>query len=245
MPGEASTTLEYAVDDFAVSRYLERSGSWRALLDLGTGMLTGSGFEEGNATQYTWGGVPHDVGGLLGGIGDAGDRLDDFFTELNVGAVPPHAWLGNQPSLGTPWVHHWLGEPARTQDVVDRARAELWSTAPDGLPGNDDLGALSAWYVWTSLGLYPLTPGTATVAVGLPAFDRIVVRPAGGEPTRIVRGGAGAHVAGLSIDGTDRTRSWLRLGPHRPGSIVVSSTDEHQPVWGTGPDDVPPSYPNR
>ena len=272
----ASTTLEYAADDFAISRlahaagrdgvaarYRARSASWRSLLDPSRALLqprdgTGAfpppdvdgtsccaGFQEGSALQYTFGGVPQDMGGLLAALGPADQvttRLDDFFAELNVGGGP-HAWLGNEPSFLAPWAYQWLGEPARTQDVVDRARAELWSLEPTGLPGNDDLGALSAWYVWTSLGLYPLTPGTPDVAVGAPVFDRVVLRPSSGPPLTVSRSGTGRHVAGLRVDGTARAASWLDLGPeHRPRHVTVTTTSGPS-AWGTRTDDRPPSYP--
>lgn len=273
----ASTTLEYAVADFAVSRlaaaaerfrvaarYRQRSGAWRSLVDPSRNQLaprdvTGVfpppqtdvnaccvGFEEGNALQYTWGGVPHDVRGLMSALGTVDavrTRLDTFFEQLNAGGNP-YAWLGNQPSLATPWDYYWLGSPARGQDVVARARNELWSTGPDGLPGNDDLGALSAWYVWASIGLYPVTPGTADVAVGVPAFRSVTVRPSSGEPIRIRRSGTGSHVAGVTVDGVARQQTWLSLGPRRrPGTITVSTTDADQPSWGTDAAAAPPSYP--
>jgi predicted alpha-1,2-mannosidase len=262
----SSTTLEYATADFAISRlaraagrpavadrFRARSGAWRHLLDPDRSLLEPrdadgafrpelSGFQEGNALQYTFGGVPQDMAGLLSSLGSAEqteDRLDAFFAQLNAGGEP-YAWLGNEPSFLSPWAYQWLGDPARTQDVVDRARAELWSLTPAGLPGNDDLGALSAWYVWTALGLYPLTPGTPNLALGMPAFDRIVVRPLGRPATRIVRTGAGPHVAGVRVDGRDHPRSWLgRLPRH----VDVLATDEAQPAWGTAVGDRPPSYP--
>jgi predicted alpha-1,2-mannosidase len=274
----ASITLEYALDDFAISRlataagrkavaarYLTRSGSWRNLLDpsrdllvprdaagefpaAGVDVTQGAGFDEGTAVQYTWGGVPHDIGSLLSALGTADEvsaRLDTFFTELNAGSGP-HAWLGNQPSLGTPWDYYWLGRPARAQDVVTRARTELWFAAPDGLPGNDDLGALSAWYVWASMGLYPVTPGTATLAVGVPAFSRLTVRSSSGSVTRIRRVGTAGHVGGVTLDGTRRTQSWLALVPRRKDrTIIVTTTSASDSAWGTLPGDVPPSYPNR
>ena len=276
-PHGASTTLEYAIDDFAVARlaaaagrddvaarYLARSGSWRALLDPARRLLLPrdaagafpgpgydptsccNGFQEGNATQYTWL-VPQDMAGLLAALGSPDEvvaRLDDYHAELDAGAGRGHAWLGNQPSFLTPWAYLWLGRPARTQDVVARARRELFSLGPDGLAGNDDLGSLSAWYVWASLGLFPITPGTANVGVSTPAFDRVVVRPSAGVSTTITATGTGPHVAGLVVDGRDRTASWLPFGPgSRPRSVTVVRTAEAEPAWGTGADDVPPSYP--
>lgn len=258
VPGNGAATLEYAAADFAISRlaaaagrpgvaarFRASSGTWRTLLDGDRlrsrdagGAFADGGFQEGNALQYTFGGVPQDMAAVLDAVGATTDRLDDFFAELNAG-TGPHAWLGNQPSFLTPWTYQWLGHPARTQDVVDRARAELWGEGPDGLPGNDDLGSLSAWYVWTSLGLYPLTPGTPNLAVGAPAFDTVTLRPLDGPVTRIVRSGAGAYVAGLRVDGTERSASWLAGRPRR---IEVVTTTEPDPDWGTVPEDRPPSY---
>lgn len=276
-PHGASTTLEYAVDDFAVSRlalaagrddvaarFATRSRSWRNLLDTerdlllprdeagglpGPGYDPGGccdGFQEGNATQYTFGGVPQDMGGLLASLGPRErvvGRLDDLHTVLNAGAGSPHAWLGNQPSFLTPWAYLWLGEPARTADVVARARRDLWQLGPGGLPGNDDLGSLSAWFVWASLGLYPLTPGTADVGLTTPTFDSVTVRPSSGPATLIERVGTGSHVAGVTVDGAASSASWLSLDPgSRPAVVRVVTTDEPGPTWGTAPADVPPSY---
>ncbi|MEV7428586.1 GH92 family glycosyl hydrolase [Nocardioides sp. NPDC092400] len=274
VPGDASTTLEHAVDDFAVARLataagrgrdaaglLARSGWWRHLLDPARRVLApraadGSfpgpgwdpsscctGFQEGTATQYTWF-VPHDMAGLLAALGTRSEvlaRLDDLHAELDAGAGR-HAWLGNQPSLLTPWAHLWLGEPARTQDVVARALEQLWRPGPTGLPGNDDLGGLSAWYVWAALGLQPLVPGTDVTALGRPLFDEVVVRPLGGTATRLVRRGDGRHVAAVTVDGRAHTSTWLGLGPGRPRTVVVDTTDADRPAWGTRPEDVPPSY---
>lgn len=252
-----------AGDDAAAEEMRRRSGAWRSLLDRERRTLaprsadgsfpgpqwtltSGQGFEEGNAAQYTWM-VPHDQAGLLADLGTRQEviaRLDDFHARLDAGAGAAHAWLGNQPSFATPWAYLWLGAPHRTQDVVRRARAELWSPTPGGLPGNEDLGALSAWYVWTSLGLYPLTPGTAHVGIGTPAFDAAVVRPSSGRTTRITRRGAGAHVEAVAVDGRPRPATWLDLAPEsRPRQVVVTTTDDEEPGWGTGATDAPPSYP--
>jgi predicted alpha-1,2-mannosidase len=276
-PHGASTTLEYALDDFAVSRlavaagrpavadeFRRRSGSWRSLLDPDRGLLlprdaTGAlpgpgydpasccdGFQEGNAVQYSWM-VPQDMAGLLASLGPRAEvarRLDDFHAQLNAGAGRPYAWLGNQVSFATPWADLWLGRPARASDTVARARRELWALGPDGLVGNEDLGSLSAWYVLASLGVYPLTPGTADVGLTTPAFPDVTVRPRGGPATRIVRTGTGAHISSVRVDGRERTASWLSLGPGaRPARVDVATTDDAAPAWGTGVADVPPSYP--
>ena len=174
-------------------------------------------------------------------LGRSRGRLDSFFERLNAGG-DPYAWLGNQPSLASPWDYYWLGPPPARR-TSSRAPGPSCGDRPRGLPGNDDLGALSAWYVWASIGLYPVTPGTANVVVGVPAFTKVTVRPSTGVVTRILRTGGGARVGGLLVDGAARSASWVDLDPdQRPGRLEVVTTDEGS-SWGTGPGDVPPSYP--
>lgn len=259
-----SQLADHAGRPRAARRLLARSGAWSLLLDQERDLLLPRDrngdfpgpsydpaaccydFQEGNAVQYTWA-VPHDLAGLLGSLGTREQvlsRLDEFHRHLNVGAGLPFAWLGNQPSLATPWTYLWLAAPTRAQDVVSRARTELYTSTPDGLPGNDDLGSLSAWYVWASLGLYPLTPGTPHVGITTPAFPEVTVRSSDGSVTRIVRRGAGRHVRAVTADGSAWSRTWVSLAPgSRPRRLVVGTTDDEEPLWGTAPEDAPPSYP--
>jgi predicted alpha-1,2-mannosidase len=209
--GSAATTLEYAVDDFAIAQFaarslhdratyeafMHRSANWRRLFNPATGMveprfadgrfptpydnLGGGGFVEGNSAQYTWM-VPQDPAGLIGRMGGsarAAARLDHFLHELNGGpggTHTDHALLGNEPTLQTPWLYDWMRQPYRTQAAVRRTLLGLYDTAPDGYPGNDDLGTLSSWYVFGALGLYPEVPGVGVLAIGSPLFERAEIR---------------------------------------------------------------------
>ncbi|HEY2553970.1 MAG TPA: GH92 family glycosyl hydrolase, partial [Candidatus Cybelea sp.] len=190
VPNGASETLEYALDDFSIARlafelrdrttydtFMRRSSNWMTLFDGATGWIAPrdadgafmqtpltengqSGFQEGDAAQYTWM-VPQDLRDLaaaMGGVRPATAKLDAFFTELDAGQDKPYAWLGNEPSLGAPWVYLSLGEPWRAQEIVRRALTTLYADTPAGLPGNDDLGTMSAWYLWCAIGLYPQNP---------------------------------------------------------------------------------------
>jgi len=87
--------------------------------------------------------------------------LDTFFTELNAGTQKPYAFMGNEPNSNAPFVYSFAGAPAKTQSIVHRSMDELYNPRPEGLIGNDDLGQMSAWYVWSALGLYPEIPGRA------------------------------------------------------------------------------------
>ena len=86
-----------------------------------------------------------------------------------------NADLSNEPSLEIPWEYDYLGQPWKTQAAVRQAQQKLYFNAPVGSFGNDDLGAMSSWYVWSALGMYPETPGTDTLTLGSPAFPRAQV----------------------------------------------------------------------
>ena len=145
----------------------------------GDGCFSQVGFDEGNAEQYVWY-VPQNIAGLvtaLGGRQAVADRLDKFTSQLNVGPEEPYLWAGNEPNFLVPWLYNYIGQPWKTQALVDRVRSTLFSPTPDGEPGNDDLGAMSAWYVWAAMGLYPSVPGTSTLTVNTPLFDKRRNRP--------------------------------------------------------------------
>ena len=95
-----------------------------------------------------------------------------------MGPDEPYLWAGNEPTFGVPWLYNYVGQPWKTQLTVDRVRG-LFGPTPDGEPGNDDLGAMSSWYVWAALGLYPSTPGVAILNVNAPLFDRAVIDASG------------------------------------------------------------------
>src|SRR4029077_10509369 len=116
-----------------------------------------SGFQEGNAAQYTWL-VPHDLRGLFDVLRRRArvvSRLDDFFSDLNAGPKKPQAWMGNEPSILSPWLYLSAGAPWKTQGIIRQIETKLYTDEPAGEAGNDDLGTMSAWYVWAAIGLYP------------------------------------------------------------------------------------------
>ena len=162
-------------------------------------------FTEANGWQYGCF-VPHDAAGfarLLGGPEALGVRLDSlFFTTATVrgrhqaditGLIGQYAH-GNEPSHHAAFMYAFSDRPERMVPLVQQIRRDLYADAPDGLSGNEDCGQMSAWYVWTALGLYPLAPGAGQAVVAFPAFDRITVRPRSGTPLDIARSGSGAHI---------------------------------------------------
>ena len=149
-----------------------------------------------------------------------------------------HAELSNEPSIATPWVYLYTGQPHKAQEIVRIVQNTLWKDTPDGIPGNDDLGAMSSWYVWTALGLYPGIPGRAELWVTTPLFPRAVIRRANGKAITIEApeaSSANAFVQDVTIDGKPSSRAWLPEGFARDGGTLrftVAATPNQ--AWGAG-----------
>ena len=260
----AVSQLAAALGDGADSQtLLARSGSWRNTLDPAIGLVeprlsdgtfpaastptSTSGFVEGDASQYTFM-VPQDVAGLLAALGPPGTaerRLVDFFTKLNAGPTSAHAWLGNEPSLLTPYDYLWLGLPWRSEQIVHRALTRLFADRPDGLPGNDDLGALSSWYVWSALGLYPAVPAVAGLAVIAPLFPHVTIDLPNQTSVDLWAPQAtagGRYIRSLRVDGEPYDASWLPLSRIDHGGTLRFTLGAAPSSWATAPGSAPPSY---
>ncbi|MET9617707.1 GH92 family glycosyl hydrolase [Kitasatospora indigofera] len=215
-------------------------GSWKWPLD----PAAQADFTEGNAAQYTWM-VPYDFAGLIndmGGRQTAVQRLDHHFTQVNAGQSLPYYYIGNEPEHGVPWAYNYARYPAGASAAVRKVMTESFTTGAGGLPGNDDLGATSAWYVWAALGLYPSTPGADTLAVHGPSFPSVLIQRPGGNITVNSTGG-GSYVQGLKVNGTATGHNYLRY-PDVAAGATLDFTMGAAPStsWGTGASDVPPSF---
>ena len=198
--------------------------------------------------------IPFNLRGLvdaMGGNDAANARLDAFFKRPDgswalsrSGGL--HAELTNEPSIASPFVYLYTGQPHKTQEIVRHVQNTLWKDAPDGIPGNDDLGAMSSWFVWTALGLYPGIPGRAELFVTAPLFPRIVVRRASRQTITIVARGASADAAfvrSLEVNGRPSTRAWLPESfVNRGGMLEFTIGADASPEWATRAEDVPPSF---
>lgn len=206
------------------------------------------GFQETNPAQMTWM-LPFNYEGLIekmGGTQKAAERLDYYFTELNAGDSKPYAFLGNEPSFGDPWIYNWVGQPYKTQDVVRRAMTELFHDGPSGLIGNDDLGATSSWYIWAALGLYPEIPGIGGFTLHAPLFEEALINLGDCKQIRIHGNGASdsaKYVQSLNVNGSLYTSTWLPYGLIASGGdLDFTLGTAPNTSWGTGPQDIPPSY---
>jgi putative alpha-1,2-mannosidase len=170
-----------------------RSLLWTNAFDPATGLLHDSSFYEGGKWNYSFR-LMHDMAGriaMAGGDDAFVAMLDSFFgfgappvtqpgrrpdpAEMAVGyALNRFEGLNNEPDMEAPWSYHYAGRPDRTAEVVHAALTWQFGTGPGGLPGNDDSGGLSSWYVWASLGLFPIA-GQNLFLVNAPAFARATV----------------------------------------------------------------------
>jgi predicted alpha-1,2-mannosidase len=222
-------------------------GSWVT----GFTPATGNGFVEGTAAQYTWM-VQHDPAGLfaaMGGTDQALERLDTFFHDDGgdwsfSGGGGDKSGMDNEPSINVPYLYDYAGAPYKAQQTVRAAMGELWSTGPGGIPGNDDLGAMSSWYVFSALGMYPQVPSRAELVLASPLFPRVEIDRPGGKDISVRAEGAAAdapYIHSLKVDGRTSDRPWL------PASVVehggrLDYTLSATPDTDWGADQAPPSF---
>ncbi len=303
-----SATLEYALDDFAISQLAAtqhdaalaatmsaRAANWEYLFNPAAGYLGArgpdgsfpsgpafqtsqlepggqTGFEEGNAIQYTWA-VPEGLAAeasLMGGDAAATAKLETFFTQLNASRDVPYDWSGNEPGEWAPWEFDYFGAPDQTQRVVRAIVDNEYGDAPVDEPGNDDLGAISSWYVWAALGFFPVTPGSADLELASPLFPsesvllpdghRLVLRAPGAAASRpyvhaltasgITRPPAAPGACAVAPAASTPSASssawdlpWLPASVLQSGGTLdftVSSSPD--PAWASSPAASPPSF---
>ncbi|HEX3514015.1 MAG TPA: lectin, partial [Trebonia sp.] len=274
--GPVPTTLEYDTADFAISAFAgalgnaadqqtfaNRAQDWRNVLNPDSGFVQprngdgtwASGFSPANTGQFVeadpWiytGMVPFDVAGL------AAARGGNTAMSAYLGAVlssftgaSGYAWVGNEPSIELPWEYDYIGQPWQTQETVRQIQDQIWTDTPAGLAdGNDDLGEMSAWYVWSALGMYPMTPGTATLALGSPLFPRAMIRLPSGNTLTIDGNGAAAdapYVQSANWNGSAWNNAYAPAAAITSGgtlSYTLGTTANTS--WASAASAAPPSY---
>ena len=230
------------------SGYLQMRNS-DALWSPGYPIYNGKAYVEGTSYQYVWM-VPFNLGSLIdlmGGPQAASARLDTFFTQINDSdtTASPYAYMGNEPCSETPWIYSFLGKPYKTSGVVRQIMTQLYSTAPGGLPGNDDLGQMAAWYVQAALGMYPEIPGDNVLVLNGPLFPQAVVHLTNGDVT-ITGSGAGEgapYVQSLTVNGQASSAAWIRFANiANGGTLAYTMGTTPNTNWGSNPLLAPPSY---
>lgn len=222
------------------------SGQWATPFD----PAQKHGYVEGSAWHYRWL-VPHDVQGLITLMG--GDRafaaqLDTFFS------YPQPVWDNhfynpyNETDLQAPFLYDYCGLPWKTQARVRELQADAYQPAPGGIPGNDDCGTMSAWYVLSALGLYPVDPSQPGFAVCSPLFPQATLHLAApylGKSFTISAKGASkanAFIQDVRLNTQPHNRPWLwQSAIARGGRLTVSLGARPNTAWGAGASFRPPS----
>ena len=215
---------------------------------------TGAGFVEGSAAQYVWM-VPFNVAGLfeqMGGREKAVARLDRFFYDDKgapavTKAGPLHAELNNEPSIETPWLYDFAGQPWKTQQLVRQVLNSIWKNEPDGIPGNDDLGEMSSWDVFASMGIYPEIPGRAELVLAGPLFSKTTIHRDGGDVTILAKSADTdePYIRALRVNGSLSTKTWLPESFALKGGTLEFDLDKNPSKdWGVDAGDEPPSFSN-
>jgi predicted alpha-1,2-mannosidase len=213
-------------------------------------------FTEANSWQYTFF-VPHDVSGLidlLRGKETFARKLDELFTTESkttgreqadiTGLIGQYAH-GNEPSHHMAYLYDYVGQPWKTQARVRQILNELYSARPDGLSGNEDCGQMSAWYVLSAAGFYPVTPGAPLYAIGTPLFPELRFNLESGKSFVIKARDVSVqniYIQSATLNGLPYSRSYLL---HKDlingGELVFQMGPRPNKSWGSNRDDIPVS----
>lgn len=261
---QVSRTLEYAYDDFALAQVarllgktsdsqllMRRAANWRNAVNPRTGWADGRYADgrwlnnqdqvhrvkfitEGAACHYTWY-VPHDPYGLMqvmGGRERYVSRLDSMFTE---GLY----WHGNEPCHQVAYMFNYAGEPWRTQKWVRHILDTEYLDAPGGLSGNEDAGQMSAWYVFSALGFYPVCPATPYYILGTPSFARAQIGDFVVEAENVSHDNC--YIQSATWNGQPYTRNYITHDMLTSGGTLrfVMGPNPNK-KWGSLPEDCPP-----
>lgn len=264
----ASMQLEYNSADFAISRfalaagdnvyvsdrYKQRAQSWKQLYNpqrkwLQSRNADGSwkrydeDWREATYKNYFWM-VPFNLKALIDTIGGpkaAEKRLDELFVRLDADYGQEWFAAGNEPSFAIPWVYNWAGAPYKTQQVVNRMIKEAYFDRPGGLPGNDDLGAMGAYYVFCTLGIYPEIPGVGGFSINSPFFASVVIHLKNGD-LKINGGNENRpYIKKIKINSVEYKNTWLPWNMIENGGVIdFELSNKPDKSWGTTVQ--PPSF---
>ena len=250
-----ASICQSAGDSNAAKYYRDRSLGYKHLFDDSTKLIrpkyangeflspfdksTTKGYNEGNAAQYFWS-VPHDIDNLIemaGGKTFVEDRLDLFMSEISTGWAPekPFYWIGNEPCFGVVYVYNFLNKPWKSQYHV-RQLMSYFDNTPDGIPGDDDAGAMSALYVFKALGLYPYMPGEGGFLMTGPLFEKTTIHLTSGQSIVMKGQGAGennCYVKSLTKDGQEWSSAWIDWDELSRGAVLeFEMSDQPDKSWG-------------
>ena len=251
----ASMSLEYASSDFAIAQFAlnavankedykyfkNRSQNWKNNYNAKTKWLNSKfpngvwkdkthDWREGTYKNYFWM-VPHNLNKLIDTIGGprfAEKRLDSLFVKLDAEYEEDWFAAGNEPDFQVPWIYNWVGKPEKTSKTIERILNEMYSSEEDGLPGNDDLGTMGAWYVFASVGLYPLIPGVGGFSINIPQFNSIDISLPNDKILKIRKNKSKNYfINSLKFVGIEQNSTWISWDKIKNGGVLDYSISEN------------------
>jgi len=267
---QVSRTLEYAYDDFVLSQVAKKLGkqedykklsvralNYKNVIDPVSGYARGryengsfiekfKPFEkqqfitEGYPIHYTWY-VPHDPKGLMVSMGGKEvfiSKLDSLFDEKLY-------WHGNEPSHQIAYLYNWVGQPWKTQFQISEILKREYKNKPGGLSGNDDAGQMSAWYVFSAIGFYPVCPGTTQYAIGTPKYTQTTVNVS--KSIRFVLKARNVsdkniYIQSALLNGKPYDKTFIEHSDIIAGGLIEFQMGDCPSKWGSKVADVPYSF---
>lgn len=225
----------------------------------------GGAFTEGNSWHYTWS-VFHDIAGLsklMGGNEKFVEKLDSVFTmppvfdesayggviheirEMQIANMGQYAH-GNQPIQHMIYLYNYGGAPWKTQQWVRETMNRMYQATPDGYCGDEDNGQTSAWYVFSAMGFYPVTPAVDQYVLGAPLFKKVTLKLENGKEIVIQapeNSDANRYVKSLQINGKNYSKNWLSHSELQKGAVLnFNMTNQPDKKRGSNPADFPYSF---
>lgn len=212
------------------------NGSWKQPFDLLN--THGEGFIEGNSWNYSFY-VPHDVKGLINEMGGEQrfvNRLDSLFTmhlpdeffehteDVTREGIMGNYVHGNEPSHHIPYLYAWTSQPWKTQYWVREIMNRMYKNSIDGLCGNDDCGQMSAWYIFTAMGFYPVCPGSNEYVLGAPYFPYMKVKLGDGKSLEIKAdkvSDKARYVKAVKLNGKPYTKAFITYNDIKDGGVLT------------------------
>jgi len=257
-------------DDY--SRFIRRAQSYKNIFDPSTGFMRAKqnncwdtpfdpkevdfNFTEANSWQYSFY-VPQDINGfikLMGGEDRFIKQLDELFStesettgrvQSDISGLIGQYAHGNEPSHHMAYLYNFAGQPWKTQKYVRQTMDELYTAERDGLCGNEDCGQMSAWYVLSAVGFYPVTPGSDIYVIGTPLFPEAVISLENGNKFIIKANNVSEeniYIKSATLNGSPWNKSYIA---HKDimngGELIFEMGESPNKVWGTGTGDMPVS----
>ncbi|WP_338731884.1 GH92 family glycosyl hydrolase [Mangrovimonas cancribranchiae] len=204
-------------------------------------------YTEANSWQYSYY-VPQDISGfttLLGGKHQLETNLDKLFTaedktsgrhQVDITGLIGQYAHGNEPSHHMAYLYNFVNKPYKTQEKVHQILTELYTNAPDGISGNEDCGQMSAWYVFSSLGFYPVTPASNTYIIGTPLFDKATITLENKKQFTVLAKNLSKenkYIQSATLNGKSLNKTYINHSDIINGGLLIFEMSNQPSSWGT------------